>query len=265
AAGTYTATLTTATCDSVATLTLVVNEKIGGAARSTICTARVPYTWNGQNRTAAGIYTATLTTATCDSVATLLFVVNENLSGSETITICGAQLPYTWNGQNLTEAGTYTATLTTATCDSVATLTLVVNENLSGSETITICTAQLPYTWNGQNLTAAGTYTATLTTATCDSVATLTLVVNENLSGSETITICTAQSPYTWNGQNLTAAGTYTATLTTATCDSVATLTLVVNENLTGSETITICAAQLPYTWNGQNLRSEEHTSELQS
>src|SRR5690606_10816762 len=135
-------------------------------------------------------------------------------------------------------------------CAVDTTILISVNEILTSTTEVTICAAQLPYTWNGQTLTAAGTYTATLTTATCDSVAILTLVVNENLTGREAITTCAAQIPYTWHCQNLTEAGTYTATLTTATCDSIATLTLVVNENLTGSETITICAAQLPYTWN---------------
>ena len=48
-------------------------------------------------------------------------------------------------------------------CDSIATLHLVVNPVVTGEETITICEAALPYTWNGQNITAAGDYTATLT------------------------------------------------------------------------------------------------------
>ncbi|WP_148661292.1 hypothetical protein [Flavisolibacter tropicus] len=123
---------------------------------------------------------ATLKTqAGCDSVVTLTLVVNPNVTSSETITICQGQLPYTWNGQSLTQAGAHTATLKTqAGCDSVVTLTLVVNPNVTSSETITICQGQLPYTWNGQSLTQAGAHTATLKTqAGCDSVVTLTLVV----------------------------------------------------------------------------------------
>src|SRR5688572_1170663 len=259
AAATFTATLTSqAGCDSVATLTFIVNPNVTGTETITVCQNQLPYTWNGQSLTAAGTFTATLTSqAGCDSVATLTFIVNPNVTGTETITVCQNQFPYTCNGPSLTAAATFTATLTSqAGCDSVATLTFIVNPNVTGTETITVCQNQLPYTWNGQSLTAAGTFTATLTSqAGCDSVATLTFVVNPNVTGTETITVCQNQLPYTWNGQSLTAAGTFTATLTSqAGCDSVATLTFVVNPNVTGTETITVCQNKLPYTWNGQSL-----------
>ncbi len=70
-------------------------------------------------------------------------------------------------------------TLVSATgCDSVATLHLIINPVVTGEETITICEAALPYSWNGTDYNAAGDYTATLVSASgCDSIATLHLVV----------------------------------------------------------------------------------------
>src|SRR5205085_1493867 len=124
------------------------------------------------------------------------------------------------------------ATLTTASgCDSTATLELIVSATLSSTTAVTICANQLPYSWNGKTYTAAGTYTATLTsTSGCDSIATLELKVNSILTSTTAITICANQLPYSWNGQTYTAAGTYTATLTsTSGCDSIATLELAVN------------------------------------
>ncbi len=60
-------------------------------------------------------------------------------------------------------AGDYTATLVSATgCDSIATLHLIINPVVTGEETITICEAALPYSWNVQTITAAGDYTANL-------------------------------------------------------------------------------------------------------
>ena len=271
AAGDYTATLTSVNgCDSIATLHLVVNPVVTGEETITICEAALPYTWNNQSLTAAGDYTATLTSVNgCDSIATLHLVVNPVVTGEETITICEAALPYTWNNQSLTAAGDYTATLTSVNgCDSIATLHLVVNPVVTGEETITICEAALPYTWNNQSLTAAGDYTATLTSVNgCDSIATLHLVVNPVVTGEETITICEAALPYTWNNQSLTAAGDYTATLTSVNgCDSIATLHLVVNPVVTGEETITICEAALPYTWNNQSLTAAgDYTATLTS
>ncbi|MFC0776429.1 hypothetical protein, partial [Terrimonas alba] len=258
-AGDYTATLTAANgCDSIATLHLVINPAVTGEETVTLCPAALPYSWNGQSITDAGDYTATLTAANgCDSVATLHLVINPAVTGEETVTLCPAALPYSWNGQSITDAGDYTATLTAANgCDSVATLHLVINPAVTGEETVTLCPAALPYSWNGQSITDAGDYTATLTAANgCDSVATLHLVINPAVTGEETVTLCPAALPYSWNGQSITDAGDYTATLTAANgCDSVATLHLVINPAVTGEETVTLCPAALPYSWNGQSI-----------
>src|SRR5205814_3934419 len=115
---------------------------------------------------------------------------------------------------------------------------------------------QLPYDWNAISLTAAGTYSDTLTSvAGCDSIATLILTVNTVLRDTTTQTICENQLPYTWNGLSLTAAGTYSDTLTSvAGCDSIATLILNVTSVLRDTTTQTICENQLPYTWNGLSL-----------
>src|SRR5690606_958779 len=249
-AGTYTATLTAVSgCDSVATLNLTVNQNVTSTTNTSICTAQLPYTWNGQNITQTGTFTATLTAASgCDSVATLNLTVNQNVTSTTNTSICTAQLPYNLKGQKITQAGTFTATLTAASgCDSVATLNLTVNQNVTSTTNTSICTAQLPYTWNGQNITQAGTYTANLTAASgCDSVATLNLTVNQNVTSTTNTSSCTAQLPYTWNGQIITQAGTYTATLTAVSgCDSVATLNLTVNQNVTSTTNTSICTAQL--------------------
>src|SRR5204862_180637 len=113
-----------------------------------------------------------------------------------------------------------------------------------------------PYTWNGQTINAAGTYTVSLTSAAgCDSIATLNLSVNATLTSTTVITICNNQLPYIWNGQSINAAGTYTANLISeAGCDSIATLNLTVNATLTSTTNTTICNSQLPYSWNGQTL-----------
>ena len=237
---------------------------------TSICTNQLPYTWNGQTINTAGTYTADLTSASgCDSVATLNLVVNPVLTSTTNAAICTNQLPYTWNGQTINAAGTYTADLTSVSgCDSVATLNLVVNPVLTSTTNTAICTNQLPYTWNGQTINAAGTYTADLTSASgCDSVASLNLVVNPVLTSTTNTAICTNQLPYTWNGQTINAAGTYTADLISASgCDSVATLNLVVNPVLTSTTNTSICNNQLPYTWNGQTINAAgTYTADLTS
>jgi len=261
AAGTYTATLTSAAgCDSIATLNITINPTLTSTTNTTICSNQLPYSWNGQSINAAGTYTANLTSAAgCDSAATLNLTVTPTLTSTTNTIICSNQLPYTWNGQSINAAGTYTANLTSvAGCDSIATLNLTVNPTLTSTTNTTICTNQLPYFWNGQSINAAGTYTANLTsTAGCDSIATLNLAVNATLTSTTNTTICTNQLPYNWNGQSINAAGTYTANLTSAAgCDSIATLNLAVTATLTSTTNTTICTNQLPYTWNGQTINA---------
>src|SRR4030095_15595137 len=129
----------------------------------------------------------------------------------------------TWNNQNITVAGNYTTTLLNIVgCDSVATLHLIVNprseehtsELQSHSDLHSFPTRRSSdLTWNNQNITVAGNYTTTLLNIVgCDSVATLHLIVNPNVTGQQTITICQAQLPYIWNGQTITAGGDYNAT-----------------------------------------------------
>src|SRR5207253_508542 len=140
--------------------------------------------------------------------------------------------PYTWNGETINAAGTYTANLISAAgCDSIATLNLTVNTFVTSTTITTICGNQLPYLWNGQTINAAGTYTANLINVVgCDSIATLNLAVNTTLISTTNATICGNQLPYTWNGQTMNSAGTYTANLISAAgCDSIATLNLAVN------------------------------------
>src|SRR4029434_6405569 len=101
-----------------------------------------------------------------------------------------------------------------------------VNATTTSTTDVTICSNQLPYSWNGTDYTAAGTYTFTTTNSGgCDSLATLNLAVNSTPTSTTDVTICPAQLPYNWNGTDYTISGTYTFTTTNAAgCDSVATL-----------------------------------------
>ncbi|NCV45172.1 MAG: hypothetical protein EBW15_10440, partial [Actinobacteria bacterium] len=107
-----------------------------------------------------------------------------------------------------------------------------VNQPSATTITQAICSPS-SYTFNGQSYSAAGTYTATLTNAVgCDSIITLNLTVNQPSATTIYDTIV-APNTYTFNGQTLTATGTYFDTLTNAVgCDSIVTLYLTVNAQL---------------------------------
>lgn len=107
-------------------------------------------------------------------------------------------------------------------------------------DSLTLCAKYLPYLWHGQTLTAAGNYTAQLTTLLgIDSVFYLSLTVNDSSQSSTSVNLCENQLPYTWNGLSCNAAGSYSVVLTNYLgCDSIATLNLSVGQ--TGSDEITI-------------------------
>jgi len=172
---------------------------------------------------------------------TLIFVLKNSYSQSCTptysttnATICSNDLPYFWNlAEDFTASGTYYQTLTNAAgCDSILTLNLTVIYPGMSTTNLTLCSSQLPYFWNNQEIIEAGDYIAQLpNTEGCDSTANLILTVKASSTSVTNITICADKVPYTWNGKNYSTYGIYKDTLVNAVdCDSVATLNLTVNQ-----------------------------------
>ncbi len=217
-------------CDSIARLNLSLLPSSTSNTAQTICSNATPFSWNGQSYNSTGNYAVQLIGSNgCDSVANLNLTVNPVRNSNTNASVCSGALPYIWNGQPILSSGTYTTNLTaTNGCDSIATLQLQVNSAVTSTTQRSICTAQLPYTWNGLTLNASGTYTANLISqAGCDSIATLELQVGNAVSSSISDEICNSSLPYAWNGLNIQTPGIYSATLTsTIGCDSVITLNL---------------------------------------
>ncbi|MBR4913341.1 MAG: thiol protease/hemagglutinin PrtT [Bacteroidales bacterium] len=265
-AGTYTHTLQSVHgCDSVISLTLTVNPVFNTPITAEICEGG-SYNFLGQTLTTAGTYTHTLQSVHgCDSVITLTISVNPVLNSSLTAEICDGG-SYYFFGQTLTSAGTYTHTLQSVYgCDSIITLTLTVNPVFNTSLTTEICEGG-SYSFFGQTLTTAGTYTHTLQSVHgCDSVISLTLTINPVFNTPLTAEICNGNS-FDFFGQTLTSAGTYTHTLQSVYgCDSVITLTLTVNPVFNTSITAEICEGG-SYNFFGQTLTTAgTYTHTLQS
>jgi len=218
------------------------------------CSNQVPYTWNGNTYLTTGKYSVTLrTTLGCDSIATLNLIVYPVVSSVSYRETCANQLPYRWNGQSYTASGTYQVVLRSMYgCDSIAILMLTVHPLAYSTTNITLCSNQVPITWNGLKYDRTGTYQSILRSHLgCDSIATLKLTVNPVVYSTTDLSICSDQLPYRWNGNAYTKAGNYNVTLRShLNCDSIATLRLAVRQ-VTYSTTIdTICTSQIPYVWN---------------
>ncbi|MBL7801595.1 MAG: T9SS type A sorting domain-containing protein [Chitinophagales bacterium] len=253
-AGTYLDTLLNAVgCDSLITLQLSVTPKTFGSISASICQGQ-SYFFNGLNLTSPGTYLDTLlNAANCDSILTLNLSVKAKSLTTINQGICQGQ-SFSFNGSALTSTGTYFDTLqNSAGCDSIITLNLTVNQKTFGTINKSICQGS-SFFFNGNNLTAAGTYLDTLTNSNnCDSVLTLNLSLANYTSGTASVSICQGQS-YFFNGANLTTAGTYKDTFTVSgACDSILTLTLSVKQPTAASISNSICAGQ-SFLFNGNNI-----------
>ncbi|MCB0654722.1 MAG: gliding motility-associated C-terminal domain-containing protein [Saprospiraceae bacterium] len=254
--GTYTANLTAASgCDSIVTLNLTVIDPVQEAISATICDGET-YDFDGQVLTRTGTYTATLSAASgCDSIVTLDLTVLPAPSTSISEEICEGQT-FMFFGNALSTSGTYQEIAQTKDgCDSTVTLVLTVVSQKTKTINRTICSSQV-YPFDGQNLNASGTYTATFKSAAgCDSIVTLNLVVADQIQETISQQICEGQS-VTFGGNTLTTAGTYVDTFVTdAGCDSIVTLELTVNNQIMQSIDQQICEGE-SYVFDGKSLKA---------
>jgi len=241
-------TLTNAAgCDSVVTLHLITRPVYHQDVNLTVCDKQMPYTWNGITCTQAGDYVLdSVTAAGCDSVVTLHLAVDV-FSASDTVAaICRADLPYTWHGKQLHDAGTLKDTMVNSVlCDSIITLTLTVNDPTASDTTATACSS---FTWHGTTYTASGDYDYQTTNANgCDSTRTLHLTINQPTTGDTTAYVC-AGTDYYWHG-TLANDGAQLTLTNAAGCDSVVTLHLITKPVSSSAKDTTVCAEALPLIW----------------
>jgi|GEM_PF-4876600 len=241
-------TLTNAAgCDSVVTLHLVTLPVYHQDVNLTVCDKQMPYTWNGITCTQAGDYVLdSVTAAGCDSVVTLHLSVDVFSASDTAAAICRADLPYTWHGKQLHDAGTLKDTMVNSVlCDSIITLTLTVNEPTTSDTTATACSS---FTWHGTTYTASGDYDYLTTNANgCDSTRTLHLTINQPTTGDTTAYVC-AGTDYYWHG-TLANDGAQLTLTNAAGCDSVVTLHLITKPVSSYAKDTTVCAEALPIVW----------------
>lgn len=235
-------------CDSIASLLLIVRNTDSVVINERICEAQIPYLWNGQSITAAGVYKHSTTNQFgCDSVTIMHLSVNAYASTDTTAWLCPNDVPFTWHGQSLSATGALQWTGTNRYgCDSVVTLHAHVAETPVTQTTDTaICPGSF-LRWRGRIYREAGTYIDTVRTATpaqCDSIYhTLNLTLLQPTDSVTNVTICKGET-FVWHGRSYNRTLTQTEVLTNAAgCDSVCTLKLTVQPNTYGSERSLICS-----------------------
>ncbi|MDR1543832.1 MAG: hypothetical protein LBS50_05380 [Prevotellaceae bacterium] len=258
------------TCDSVVELTLKV-EQIFYFDTLTLCSSALPYNYHGKIFPIGTVSKDTVFNKTtvfgCDSVTTLHLVITESITNNPSLIICSNELPYAWRDTTF-QIGTISKQIifrrtTAAGCDSIVTLTLIVNQAKTETVPLTICSKELlpsGYVWRDTTFQAGTTSKQIIfrrkTSQNCDSTVTLNLIVNQETDTTIHADICQGET-YTLNGQNYTTANTYTQTrLNVAHCDSTITLILTVNLPTYSTITDSLCIGET-YKKNGFNVSTD--------
>ena len=207
-------------CDSVFALSLTINPTQFIEDNTIVLCQGDSELWRGMVLTEAGIYLDTVPSNTgCREIHQVEVVVNPTYLFHDSVTVCSDDLPYSWRGMTITEAGIredFHQTVGTY-CDSIYRLTLFVNPSYHATESASACDYDLPYLWHGQELTVSGTYYDTLTTsAGCDSTFELAFTINTSLHEILADTVCQNALPYSWRGHQINDAGSYADTIPNA-------------------------------------------------
>ncbi len=215
-------------CPATDEVVVTVKPDASSTINASVCQGG-SYTVGGQAFSTAGQHQVTIqATNGCDSTITLNLTVNPILSQTINETICQGG-SYTFFGQTLTNPGIYSQTVQSAAgCDSIVNLNLLMSPVLSSTQNIEICPGE-SYTFFGQSLTNTGNYSQSLQDVSgCDSIVYLNLTIKPTTSSTITHEMCQGLS-YNFNGQSISTAGSYSATLVGSNgCDSVVTLIMTI-------------------------------------
>ena len=245
-------------CDSVVTLTLVVNDTTINTDAVTICETDLPYTFGTSSLTSAGIYTEVFSNVYgCDSTVTLTLTVNDTSLTELEMSVCENDLPLIIGLDTFYNEGVYTKQLNnTMGCDSTVILSLNVLDTSLVTAEIEICENLLPFTFGTQSLSAGGVYSESFEKDNgCDSTVILTLIVKDTFAVLDTVTVCESELPFNWDGDELWTSGPYIRTFTAENgCDSTVSLTFNVLDSSLVERKITVCESELPFTFGTQTL-----------
>jgi hypothetical protein len=196
-------------CDTLATYTLELKNQLSITQVIALCPGETT-TLGGQAYTAPATVNLTLagSNGDCDTLATYVLVLKNQVSINETIALCPGETT-TLGGQTYSAPATVNLTFTGSNgdCDTLATYILELKNQLSITQVIALCPGETT-TLGGQSYAAPATVNLTLagSNGDCDTLATYVLVLKNQVSINETIALCPGETT-TLGGQTYTATG----------------------------------------------------------
>ena len=242
ATGDYSVTMmSSAGCDSIVSLDLSVVTALTTDLVEVICDGE-SYEVGSESFNATGDYSVTMmSTAGCDSIVSLDLTVVTALTTDLVEVICDGE-SYEVGPESFNATGDYSVTMmSSAGCDSIVSLDLSVVTALTTDLVEVICDGE-SYEVGPESFNATGDYSVTMmSSAGCDSIVSLDLMVVTALTTDLEETICDGQS-FEIGLESFNTTGNYSVTLTSDSgCDSIVSLDLEVLTFLTTNLTETIC------------------------
>jgi len=165
-------------CDSIIYYNLIVDSSYVSNQQTSICEGDSVFIY-GKYRKVAGIYSDSLQTVNgCDSLFTTTLMIDSNFIQQATQSICQGDSALIF-GKYQSLAGVFTDSLqSTKGCDSILTISLIIENNYSQQYTQSICQGDSVLIF-GKYQRFAGVYTDSLqSTKGCDSILTTTLSID---------------------------------------------------------------------------------------
>ncbi|HRH58134.1 MAG TPA: gliding motility-associated C-terminal domain-containing protein [Chitinophagales bacterium] len=223
------------------TLTVTVGTRKNTTINKEICDGE-SFTVGNQTFSSNGTFNITLQSASgCDSVVTLNLTVNPKKTTPINKTVCFGE-SFTVGNQTFSSSGTFTVVLRTSKgCDSTVVLNLIVSPKILTNLDKTICSGESIMVGT-HTYTETGNYFDTLKTPRgCDSIINLNLIVNPKKITNLQKVVCTGIKVIVGN-HTYSVTGNYSDTLkTSANCDSIINLNLVVTDTIIENIERTIC------------------------
>lgn len=241
-------------CDSITTLLLTI---LPSYDIYLIDSAVSYYEWNDERYDTAGIYTQRfISSMGCDSVVTkMVTILPPPENTPEKVVAC---VSYEWQGRVLTESGIYYDIVKSVSGeDSIVSLDLTINQPKINDDTVfyTICENELPFIWNGYEITQESSRIVLQSKNGCDSFIVFRLNILPTYDSLETEEACDS---FIWRGKTYYRSGLYHDTLkTVGGCDSIFSLSLSILSSVVTEVKRTVCEGDLPVRWNEYEFYSD--------
>lgn len=201
--------------DSIVHMTLHVNPIYHDTVNVTICNNQSYLFEEDSTYTLAGNYTHHLQTeAGCDSLRTLILVVNDTTLGDTVVDVCDRFSWYDSTYTTSTAAPTHMSTNAMG-CDSTTTLHLTVRHSTASAYFDTVVENQLPHLFHDSTFADSVSHYPVVipNSVQCDSVIDYSLFVHRNVDTTLYDTVCNSELPLSWNGTTFDTTLTASATM----------------------------------------------------